>query len=224
MPGEPIRIPDDPRDIPTIRHSYGDTPIVYSSAGVKRIITLAYLIVWAWNEHTIAADLARTKTQNRMVILIDEMEAHLHPRWQREVLPALMSVGELLSNSLETQFVVATHSPLVMASSEPIFNEECDSLCHLDIDDSGNVSLKELDFARFGDVSSWLTSPIFELKHARSKEAEIAIESAKSLQTREDVSPDEVKEVSVKLIKYLGPEDKFWPRWISFAERFGINL
>lgn len=117
-PGEPVRIPDDPREIPTIKHPYGTTPIVYSSAGVRRIITLAYLVVWAWNEHVVAAELARTRPQRRMVVLVDEMEAHLHPRWQRSVLPALMSIGEMLAPELEVQYVVATHSPLVMASAE----------------------------------------------------------------------------------------------------------
>lgn len=223
-PGEPVRIPDDPRDIPTISHPHGVTPIVYSSAGVKRIITLAYLIVWAWNEHVIAAELSRSEPQRRMVILVDEMEAHLHPRWQREVLPALMSVGDMLNNSLETQFIVATHSPLVMASSEPIFDSDQDSLYHLDMRTDGDVTLAELDFQRFGDISSWLTSPIFELKHARSRQAELAIEDAKSLQIQSAADSDQVREVSARLIKYLGSQDKFWPRWIAFAERHGVDL
>jgi predicted ATPase len=223
-PGQPVRIPDDPRAIPTIVHPYAETPIVYASAGVKRIITLAYLIVWAWNEHLIAADQRRTQPQRRMVILVDEMEAHLHPRWQRAVLPALMSIGDMLYTALETQFLVATHSPLVMASAETVFDADRDSLVHLDLSDRGIVSLQETDFVRWGDVSSWLTSPIFELTHARSREAETAIENAKSLQLRNDVLADEVEEVSGRLIKYLAPDDQFWPRWIAFAEKFGVEL
>jgi hypothetical protein len=223
-PGQPVRIPDDPREIPTIVHPYGDTPIVYTSAGVRRVITLAYLIVWAWNEHKIAADQRRTQPQRRMVILVDEMEAHLHPRWQRAVLPALMSIGDMLSTALETQFLVATHSPLVMASAETVFDADKDSLVHLDLSDNGIVSLQELEFVRWGDVSSWLTSPVFEMMHARSREAEAAIEAAKSLQLRNDPSASEVEEVSGRLIKYLAPDDQFWPRWIAFAEKFGVEL
>ena len=223
-PGDSVRIPGDPRDIPTIRHPYGTTPIVYSSAGVRRIITLAYLVVWAWNEHVIAAELARTKPQKRMVVIVDEMEAHLHPRWQRSVLPALISTGEMLSPNLETQFLVATHSPLVMASAETIFDSDVDSLVHLDLAPTGEVSLSEIDFVRYGDVSSWLTSPVFELQHARSREAEVAIEGAKRLQMSKKNSAEEVREVSERLIKYLAQDDKFWPRWISFAEKYGIKL
>ena len=223
-PGDPVRIPDDPRDIPTIQHPYGITPIVYSSAGVKRVITLAYLIVWAWNEHLIAAELSHSKPQKRLVILVDEMEAHLHPRWQREVLPALTSLGEMLNDDLEIQFIIATHSPLVMASAETVFDEIVDSLFHLELSGTGDAILNEVDFTRFGDVSSWLTSPLFELKHARSKESERAIEEAKWLQTKKDVKSEEVVEVTNKLIKYLGQDDKFWPRWIAFAEKYGVDL
>lgn len=43
----------------------------------------------------------------RGVVLIDEIDAHLHPRWQREV-------GFLLTQAFpRLQFVVTTHSPLV---------------------------------------------------------------------------------------------------------------
>jgi hypothetical protein len=223
-PGEPVRIPDDPRDIPTIRHPYGVIPIVYSSAGVRRIITLAYLIVWAWTEHVVAAELVRSEPQRRMVVLVDEMEAHLHPRWQRAVLPALMSIAEMLAVELEAQYIVATHSPLVMASAEAIFNSETDSLVHLDLAGSGEVSLSEIDFIKFGDVSSWLTSPVFELRHARSKEAETAIEEAKALQLQVNPSIEKVREVSSRLVKYLAQDDKFWPRWMYFAEKFGVQL
>jgi len=223
-PGEPIRIPGDSRDIPTIKHPYGVTPIIYASAGVRRIITLAYLIVWAWNEHVIASELTHAKLQRRMVVLVDEMEAHLHPRWQRAVLPALMTIGEMLSADLEAQFIVATHSPLVMASAEPVFNDDSDALIHLDLNERGEVNLSKVEFVSFGDVSSWLTSPVFELKHARSSEAELAIEEAKALQLSSDASADAVHEVSARLIKYLAQDDKFWPRWIYFAEKFGVQI
>jgi len=223
-PGEPVRIPGDMREIPTIKHPYGVIPILYDSAGVRRIITLAYLIVWAWNEHIIKANLMNAAPERRIVILIDEMEAHLHPRWQRAVLPALMSIGEMLEPQLQVQFLIATHSPLVMASAEPIFNEETDALVHLDMATTGEVYLRDVDFIRFGDVSNWLTSPVFDLKHARSKEAETTIENAKKLQLKQNIEIEEVREVSSQLVKYLAPDDKFWPRWIAFAEKYGVKL
>ncbi|NVO00156.1 MAG: AAA family ATPase [Geobacteraceae bacterium] len=224
-PGKPVRIPNDPRDIPTIKHPYGETAIVYASAGVRRIITLAYLVVWAWNEHVIASKISGDDPQRRLVVLIDEMEAHLHPRWQREVLPALMLIGEKLQPQLrEVQFLVATHSPLVAASTEPIFNDETDLLVDLVLAKEGEVSLREMDFVRYGDVSSWLTSPIFKLEQARSSVAEKAIKDAKSIQLKQNATTEEVSDISMRLTKCLAADDKFWPRWITFAEKFGVIL
>lgn len=224
IPGKPVRVPDDPREIPTLRHPYGEIPILYASAGVKRIVTLTYLIVWAWHEHRVASEMAQSKPQRRLVILVDEIEAHLHPRWQRSVLPALMDVAGLLSKSIKVQYFVATHSPLIMASSESLFSADDDKLFHLNMGSKGQVTLREVDFVRFGDISSWLTSPVFELRQARSSEAEKAIEDAKSLQLRKDVSKNDVQIVSEKLKLYLPPDDRFWPRWIAYAERHGVEL
>ncbi|MDE0661771.1 MAG: ATP-binding protein [Gammaproteobacteria bacterium] len=222
--GDLTRIPNDPRDIPTVKHHYGDTPIVFASAGVKRILSLAYLMVWAWEEHRISSDLSKRIPETRMVVLIDEMEAHLHPRWQREVLPALASAMPKLAPELEVQLIVATHSPLILASAEPIFNSANDSLFHFDLDDDV-VRLRNVPFLKRGDVSRWLTSRAFGLKHARSRQAERAIEEAKKLQSpsaRFDRSA--VVEVTTELKRHLAEDDVFWPRWIGFAERFDVPV
>ena len=42
------------------------------------------------------------------IILIDEIELHLHPKWQREVIPKLLDIFPLC------QFIVTTHSPQVL--------------------------------------------------------------------------------------------------------------
>ena len=222
-PGPTVRIPDDPRDIPTLIHPYGETPIVYASAGVRRIVTLAYLIVWAWHEHLIAANMAQATPQRRMVVLVDELEAHLHPKWQRSFLPALMELSELLAPTLQAQYIVATHSPLVMASSESVFDQEVDKLFHLDMEPSQEVTLKEIEYIAFGDISSWLTSPVFELRHARSNEGESAIEAAKAIQLRGSGTASEIRSINEKLKLHIAADDRFWPRWVVFAERFGVG-
>lgn len=227
-PGEPTRIPGDKREIPTIIHPYGEVPIMYASAGVRRVVTLAYLIVWAWLEHLLAAEMSGASPQRRMVVLIDELEAHLHPFWQREILPALMDIADMLEEMLkqttQVQYIISTHSPMVMASSETVFNEETDKLFHLDMQSSGEVILKPMEFYRYGDVSAWLTSPFFNLRQARSKDAENAIEAAKPLQLVKDITPEQVQKVTSELIRSLAPDDYFWPRWIVFAERYGVKV
>ena len=46
------------------------------------------------------------------VVLIDELDLHLHPRWQRVALPRLRDAFPRL------QFIISTHSPQVLSSAE----------------------------------------------------------------------------------------------------------
>ncbi|QSV54470.1 MAG: ATP-binding protein [Dolichospermum sp. UKL201] len=227
-PGEPVRLPYDAREIPTIEHPYGTVPIIHASAGVQRIITMAYLIVWAYEEHKIQSKLIRREPQKRMVILVDELEAHLHPQWQRAILPALLDVRDDLASDLQVQIMVATHSPLVMASVEPRFDQRVDKLFSLELVKSdllGNeVQIEELPFIRQGVVDYWLMSDVFKLRHARSLEAEKAIEAAKVLQLSDNPNSEDVARVSNDLARYLSEDDRFWPRWVYFAEQHGVDL
>ncbi|MGM3307190.1 AAA family ATPase [Anabaena sp. WFMT] len=47
------------------------------------------------------------------VVLIDEIELHLHPKWQREIIPALTRTFP------NCQFIVTTHSPQVISEVKP---------------------------------------------------------------------------------------------------------
>lgn len=225
IPGSPMRIPNDSREIPTIVYPYGTVPVTNSSAGVSRIITLAYLIVWAWNEHNENCKLKGVKPDSRIVVMVDELEAHLHPKWQRTIMPALIGVQKFLADKLEVQFIIATHSPLIMASAEPIFNWEMDKLFQIRLNkENADAVMTEESFIKYGQVNSWLTSPIFNMGEARSTEAEEAINSAKILQLEDTPSNEDVKRVHEKLIQNLSQTDPFWPRWIYFAEQHGVSI
>jgi hypothetical protein len=224
FPGEPTRLPLDSREMPTLELPYGEVPVIHASAGIQRVIALCYIMVWAWHEHLMHSETVRRQPQRRLVLLIDEVEAHLHPRWQRVIVPGLMQAIQELSSVLTPQIHLATHSPMVMASSEPLFDEETDNLHHLKLVGK-NVVLAELPFIRRGTADRWLMSDVFELPFARSVEAEKVIKDAKTLQELDSnlVDPDSVKEVHERLVKYLASDDTFWPRWTFFAEKHGVE-
>ena len=66
------------------------------------------------------------------VVLIDELDLHLHPNWQREI------VGKLTSLFPKLQFVATTHSPFIVQSLDGL------GLINL----SANVVLEELNEPR----------------------------------------------------------------------------
>ncbi|MGE3650798.1 MAG: AAA family ATPase, partial [Reyranellaceae bacterium] len=159
---EPERIAGDARDLPALMMPYGKVPIVLASAAVQRVLTLAYLITWAWYEHLDALKIAGKRTRANMLVIVDEIEAHLHPKWQRTILPSLLSVVQSLVGRGQKQMHVATHSPMVMTSLEQVFEAKTDALHHLSLDDHRGVILDQLDFAKLGTVNDWLRSPVFD--------------------------------------------------------------
>ena len=64
------------------------------------------------------------------VILIDEVDLHLHPKWQRTV------IARLIRTFPNCQFVLTTHSPLVISDTKDI-------LCYL-LDDGELTEMTDL--------------------------------------------------------------------------------
>ncbi|HXR65371.1 MAG TPA: AAA family ATPase, partial [Ktedonobacteraceae bacterium] len=224
IPGTPQRLSlDDVREFPTLHFAYGDVPIPLCSAGIQRIVSLAYILVWAWNEHVEASKLLGQAPQHNIVLLVDEMESHLHPFWQRAITPALMDVIEVLDAGTHAQLLITTHSPLVLASVENRFDPKIDRLFHIYMQEQ-EVKLNNIPFVKRGRVDLWLMSDLFGLKQPRSKIAEEVIEEAKFLQQTKEAPKEMVQEVTAKLTKVLAQDDEFWPRWTYFAEQRGVML
>lgn len=220
--GEPGRFsPDDVRDIPTLVLPYGRIPITHASAGVRRILGFAYLLVWALSEHREAAILRKESPTDRLIVLFDEVECHLHPRWQRLFLPALIDVLSGEGAVSNRQLLVSTHSPLVTASVETKFDESLDKLFTFDLEGS-SISAREIPWAKQGDVVNWLVSEAFGLQQARSKDAEIAVETAeKWMRGEHDNLPEALQseeKIHGELLRVLADHDPFWPRWIVRRE------
>jgi hypothetical protein len=216
LPGALTRISlDDVRDMPTIRMPYGEeVPVVHASSGMRRIMALAYVLVWCWEEHMRAADLTREPRSNQMVYLIDEVEAHLHPKWQRQIVPALMNVMQTLNPNVHVQALVVTHSPLVMASVEPWFDLQTDAWFDLDFQADGNnkVVLEKRPFVLRGDAANWLMSPALDMLSARSIEAEQALQKAALAMSDAQFTLAQAQSLRDELRKVLSDTDPFWLR------------
>jgi hypothetical protein len=214
-----------PGKLPTLETPEFPSPVLikFVSAGVRRILALAYALVWAWVEHQRALRLTKqTATEaNRIVLLIDEIETHLHPKWQRSILPAILdATKELFGAKTPVQVVISTHSPLVLSSLETRFNEKSDKLLNFECHAPGEVEIEYVKWAKFGDASGWLTSPAFDMDSGYSKEAETAMNAADAFM--EDnlyaVSTDfeSIDAIHAALKSTLDGGDPYWPLWLPF--------
>lgn len=96
----------------------------------------------------------------RGVVLVDEIDLHLHPEWQREVVP---TVARTLPN---LQFVFTTHSPIVAGTLA------AQNIFVLEMDDSGASSVRQLEEPIHGlNADQILVSSYFGLDTTRAPSA-----------------------------------------------------
>ncbi|MBY0505194.1 MAG: AAA family ATPase [Bryobacteraceae bacterium] len=221
---------EDSQDYPSIHMPYGiDVPLIHASAAIRRIVALAYLLIWAWNEHLLASAKRKQKPAPRVIFLIDEVEAHLHPAWQRRILPSILRLVETMTSSTtkpSIQLIASTHSPLVCVSLEPVFDPEKDVLLDLDLDPANGVRIEQVPFTKRGTGESWLLGPNFDLKTTYSEGAESELAVAAQLVERELSVPGSVKKAEfqtqdAKLRDHLPEIDSFWVRWRRVGEKRG---
>ncbi len=98
-----------------LRLTLGDSqelPFSALSDGQRSLIVLAADIAWRCVQLNPGLG-GGAPDQTRGIVLIDEIELHLHPQWQRAVV-----VG-LVESFPNLQFVITTHSPQVVSSARP---------------------------------------------------------------------------------------------------------
>ncbi|EMF0961856.1 TPA: AAA family ATPase [Pseudomonas aeruginosa] len=229
LPGEPMRVGSSVKEIPSLRMPYGqDVPLTHASAGMRRISALAYLLVWTWREHQLACKQYRVNPAKEIIFLIDEIECHLHPQWQRRIVPALLNVMRALTGSRDVpvQLLAATHSPLVLASVEPEFDLDRDCIWDFDLVE-GEVKATLYPYSRKGSVNAWLTSSVFDLKEPASVDAEQALEKARAFLreaagTQQPLTAPQrqaLEQIDAELRASLSDVDSFWIRWSQFREQ-----
>lgn len=213
-PGALTRINlDDVRDMPTIKMPYGTSvPLLHASSAMRRIIALAYCLVWAWQEHKKAAELLGEAVTRSVTFLIDEIEAHLHPQWQRQITAALVAVMNSLMNDASVQLIITTHAPLVMAACEDVFSQKTDRWFDIDMQDA-RVVLSQLTYQPRGTAECWLNSPAFDLSSTRAPQIAEIINQASHLLCMPSPDPAEIQRIDKFLVEKLSPEDKTLIRW-----------
>jgi hypothetical protein len=85
-------------------------------------------------------------------VLIDEIDLHLHPKWQREIIKQLTRVFK------NVQFIVSTHSPIIVIGGSDIAQ-----IINLNEDENN-----EDDDISYSNIGSILLSELFGLNSLQS--------------------------------------------------------
>jgi energy-coupling factor transporter ATP-binding protein EcfA2 len=96
------------------------------------------------------------------IVLIDEIDLHLHPSWQRKL------IGFLSDIFRNTQFIATAHSPLVVQAA----GDEGANVVLLRREGDQTVVVTDVEDVRGWRVDQILTSSFFNLETARSLETE----------------------------------------------------
>ncbi|ASS38692.1 AAA family ATPase [Fusobacterium sp. oral taxon 203] len=135
---------------------------------------------------------------NNSIILIDEPELSLHPKWQQRIIEVYKKIGE------NNQIIVATHSPHILGS---ISNENIFILYR---NENGKIEAKtgaELD-SSYGQPVERVLKDIMGLKSVRTPKIDRDIQELRKLVDEDKYDTEEFKKKYNNLLKILGNIDE----------------
>ena len=115
--------------------------------------------------------------ESEQLIIIDELDMHLHPSWQLQV------ISNLRSKFPNCQFIVTSHSPLVLSSLD-----ERDNLIILRY--GGKLELSDIPY---GDNGDYILKRFFGLKEVRNPNVQKEIDFISSELSKENPDFNEVE-------------------------------
>ena len=163
--------------------------------------TLAWVvdfIGWAMFHH----DSIVSRDDIAGIVLIDELEQHLHPRWQRKIIRLLQE------QFTTTQFIATTHSPLCASGTADLNDKNYELIKFEPSDDPSSIKSEPLSSLRGLRADQVLTSPAFDLPETRNTEVEAMLEEFRELILKETLKDDEKKKLRVlrKLVTQKVPD------------------
>ena len=132
------------------------------------------------------------------IILIDEPELSLHPKWQQRIIEVYKKIGE------NNQIIIATHSPHILGSvsSENIFI--------LYREENGKIDAKTGDelYSSYGQPIDRVLKDIMGLESVRTPKIEKDLEELRKLVDEDKYDTKEFKEKYSELLEILGNTDE----------------
>ena len=132
------------------------------------------------------------------IILIDEPELSLHPKWQQKIIEVYKKIGE------NNQIIIATHSPHILGS---VSNENIFILYR---DEKGKIEAKTGDelYSSYGQPVDRVLKDIMGLESVRTPKIEKDLEELRKLVDEDKYDTKEFKEKYNELLEILGNTDE----------------
>ena len=184
FPIEFQRVEEDERGLfPQFRTPDGDLPLNVLSQGTQSIIQwLAHLLIGYAEYYDYPSDLAEYPA----IVIIDEIDAHLHPSWQRGVIPTL------IGHFPNLQLFCSTHSPLMLAG----LKEEQVQLLSRD-HQTGKVTVTRNNSAINGWSADEILRGFLHVPEPTDLQTVSHLERLRRLREKQDLSEDESAEIEV---------------------------
>ncbi len=179
----PPRMPGNPPGQAGVRVKtpYGYVPLNQLSLGERTVFAWAVDIAWRLLDRYPDSE---NPFREPAIVIVDEIDLHLHPRWQREI-------REHLTRHFPTvQFIATAHSPLMAQSSLDA------NLAVLKRSDDHAVILNDPSVIKSWRLDQLITSELFDLGSARSPEVERRQQRRAELLEKPELSPKEFHELA----------------------------
>ena len=178
-------ISQDGRNITLFTNSSGDEfDINELSSGEKQLFLRTLAI--------------RMLNPENSIILIDEPELSLHPKWQQRIVDVYRKIGK------NNQIIIATHSPHILGSVRK------ENIMLLDKDDDGKIIVKtgnEL-YNSYGQPTDRVLKDIMGLQTTRNPKVFKLLEEAGELVDKNEYESEEFKTKYKELREILGNKDE----------------
>jgi len=154
----------------TVETDDGKVPIELVSQGAQSLLGWVGVLMERMYEQHDRADQPRKQPA---LVLIDEIDAHMHPLWQQGIVPGL---SELFP---QVQFIATTHSPLIVGGLPPT------QIIRLARDPNGRVVRLPIEEDMvLGRADQLLTSNLFGLETTLDKTIQETLEQIRTLSVK----------------------------------------
>ena len=173
---------DEDGFFPEFRTQDGNMPLNAVSQGTQSIIQwLAHLVIGYATYYDFPQDL-RNKPG---ILIVDEIDAHLHPSWQRRIIPALTSHFPKL------QIFCSTHSPLMLAGLK------AGQIQLLKRDDAGRVTVIKSEEGIVGWSADEILRNCLGVQDPTDQQTAAHLERLRELRRKDELRPEESKELEL---------------------------